>query len=88
MCCGCVCPIRPRPNWPSLVAVWPGADLQEREVYDMMGIRFTGHPNLRRVLLWDGFEGFPLRKDFKESYFEEDTKPFKTPPSGRRARVG
>ena len=66
------------PELPSLVAIWPGADLQEREVYDMMGIRFTGHPNLRRVLLWDGFEGFPLRKDFRESYFEEESKPFKS----------
>ena len=66
------------PSVPSLISVWPGADLQEREVYDMMGIRFEGHPNLRRILLWDGFEGWPLRKDYKESYFEEDLKPFKT----------
>ena len=66
------------PSVPSLISVWPGADLQEREVYDMMGIRFDGHPNLRRILLWDGFEGWPLRKDYKESYFEEDLKPFKT----------
>ena len=66
------------PVVPSLISVWPGADLQEREVYDMMGIRFDGHPNLRRILLWDGFEGWPLRKDYKESYFEEDLKPFKT----------
>ena len=66
------------PVVPSLISVWPGADLQEREVYDMMGIRFEGHPNLRRILLWDGFEGWPLRKDYKESYFEEDLKPFKT----------
>ena len=66
------------PLLPSLISVWPGADLQEREVYDMMGIRFDGHPNLRRILLWDGFEGWPLRKDYKESYFEEDLKPFKT----------
>ena len=66
------------PSVPSLISIWPGADLQEREVYDMMGIRFDGHPNLRRILLWDGFEGWPLRKDYKESYFEEDTKPFKS----------
>ena len=66
------------PSVPSLISVWPGADLQEREVYDMMGIRFEGHPNLRRILLWDGFEGWPLRKDYRESYFEEDLKPFKT----------
>ena len=73
-----VWPIKPTPSVPSLISVWPGADLQEREVYDMMGIRFDGHPNLRRILLWDGFEGWPLRKDYKESYFEEDLKPFKT----------
>ena len=62
----------------SLISVWPGADLQEREVYDMMGIRFAGHPNLRRMLLWEGFEGHPLRKDYRESYYEEDFKPFKS----------
>ncbi len=66
------------PKLPSVISVWPGADLQEREVYDMMGIRFDGHPNLRRILLWDGFEGWPLRKDYKESYYEEDTKPLKS----------
>ncbi len=66
------------PVVPSVIDIWPGADLQEREVYDMMGIRFAGHPNLRRILLWDGFEGWPLRKDYKESYYEEDAKPFKS----------
>jgi len=66
------------PVMPSLTPVWPGADLQEREVYDMMGVRFEGHPNLRRILLWDGFEGYPLRKDYRESYYEEDFKPFKS----------
>jgi NADH-quinone oxidoreductase subunit C/D len=66
------------PAVPSLISVWPGADLQEREVYDLMGIRFAGHPNLRRILLWEGFEGHPLRKDYQESYYEEDTKPFKS----------
>jgi NADH-quinone oxidoreductase subunit C/D len=72
------------PLVPSVISVWPGADLQEREVYDMMGIRFDGHPNLRRILLWDGFEGYPLRKDYRESYYDEDTKPFKSRhPDGR-----
>jgi NADH-quinone oxidoreductase subunit C/D len=61
---------------PSLTGVWPGADLQEREVWDLMGIRFEGHPNLKRVLMWEGFEGHPLRKDWKEAYYEQDTKPF------------
>jgi len=63
------------PLVPSLVSVWAGADFQEREVWDMMGIRFAGHPNLKRILMWDGFEGFPLRKDFEERYFEEPAKP-------------
>jgi NADH-quinone oxidoreductase subunit C/D len=61
---------------PSLVDVWPGADFQEREAFDLMGIRFEGHPNLKRILLWEGFDGYPLRKDWKEAYFEEDHKPF------------
>ena len=52
------------PQMPSLVPVWQGAQLQEREVYDLMGIRFQGHPDLRRVFLWDGFPGYPLRKDW------------------------
>ena len=51
---------------PSVVSVWQGADLQEREVWDLMGVAFTGHPNLKRVMLWEGFPGHPLRKDFFE----------------------
>jgi NADH-quinone oxidoreductase subunit C/D len=66
------------PSVPSLTPLWPGANFQEREVYDMMGIRFEGHPNLRRILLWEGFQGYPLRKDFREPYYEEESKPFKT----------
>jgi NADH/F420H2 dehydrogenase subunit C len=49
---------------PSVVGVWPGAQLQEREAYDLMGIYFQGHPDLRRIFLWEGFSGHPLRKDF------------------------
>ena len=52
------------PQVPSLVPVWQGAHLQEREVYDLMGIHFEGHPDLRRIFLWDGFPGHPLRKDW------------------------
>ena len=52
------------PVVPSLLPVYYGAHLQEREVYDLMGIRFEGHENLRRILLYDGFPGYPLRKDW------------------------
>jgi NADH-quinone oxidoreductase subunit C/D len=62
---------------PSLVPVYPGADLQEREIYDLYGIRFEGHPDLRRILMWEGFYGYPMRKDWREAYFEEEGKPFK-----------
>lgn len=55
---------RENPVVPSVYSLWQGADLQEREVFDLMGIRFEGHPNLKRVLLWEGFEGHPLRKDY------------------------
>ncbi|UCE97673.1 MAG: NADH-quinone oxidoreductase subunit C [Dehalococcoidia bacterium] len=47
----------------SMVDLWKGADFQEREIYDLMGITFKGHPNLKRIFLWDGFQGHPLRKD-------------------------
>ena len=73
---------------PSLVPVFPGADLQEREIWDLLGIRFEGHPDLRRVLLWEGFAGHPLRKDWQEAYFEEDVKPFKSRwPEGKVSRI-
>ncbi len=49
---------------PSVMSVWRGADLQEREAYDLMGVRFEGHPNMKRLMLWEGFEGHPLRKDY------------------------
>lgn len=53
------------PQVPSIANVWKAADVMEREVYDLMGITFTGHPNLLRILLADDFVGHPLRKDFK-----------------------
>ena len=55
---------REKPVVPSVTSIWRGADFQEREVWDLFGIRFEGHPNLKRILLWEGFEGHPLRRDF------------------------
>ena len=49
---------------PSVYHLWRGADFQEREIWDLMGIRFDGHPNMKRIMLWEGFEGHPLRKDY------------------------
>lgn len=79
---------RDNPVVPSLVSVWPGADFQEREAYDLLGIKFDGHPNLKRILMWEGFQGHPLRKDWKEAYYEQDTKPFDSRwPGGHHRRA-
>jgi len=51
---------------PSLTLVWRSAEFQEREIFDLYGIRFEGHPDLRRILMWDEFEDHPMRKDYRE----------------------
>ncbi|MFC2007812.1 NADH-quinone oxidoreductase subunit C [Chloroflexota bacterium] len=58
------CYDRENPVLPSVVGLWRGADFQEREIWDLMGIKFEGHPNLKRIVLWEGFQGHPLRKDY------------------------
>ena len=58
------CYDRENPAVPSIVSLYQGADFQEREIYDLMGIRFEGHPNLKHIVLWEGFQGHPLRKDY------------------------
>jgi NADH/F420H2 dehydrogenase subunit C len=58
------CYDRDKPVVPSVVNLWRSADFQEREAYDLMGITFDGHPNLKRLVLWEGFVGHPLRRDY------------------------
>jgi NADH-quinone oxidoreductase subunit C len=83
---------------PTITTVWRTADWHEREIYDMMGVRFRGHPDLRRILMWDGYPYFPLRKDFPlagkptdmpEVAFTKpaplDGGPFVTVPGGKDA---
>lgn len=83
---------------PTVTNVWRTADWHEREAYDMMGVRFRGHPDLRRILMWEGYPYFPLRKDFplagKASEMPEtafsnpaplEGGPFVTAPGGRDA---
>lgn len=83
---------------PTVTGVWRTADWHEREAYDMMGVRFRGHPDLRRILMWDGYPYFPLRKDFPlagkthdlpEVAFSKpaplDGGPFVTVPGGKDA---
>ena len=55
---------RENPVIDSVTSIWQGANFLEREAYDMFGIIFKGHPNLKRIYLWDDFEGYPLRKDY------------------------
>ncbi len=75
------------PELPSLYDLWKTCYLQEREIYDLYGINFTGHPNMKRILLWDDFYGHPMRKDYEEAYYEEPVKPFTSRwPGGHHER--
>ena len=58
------CYDREQPSVPSVIDIWHGADFQEREAYDLLGIRFEGHPDMKRIFMWEGFGGHPLRRDY------------------------
>ncbi len=57
---------RDNPKCPSLVALYRGAEFQERDNFDLFGIEYEGHPDLRRIMMWEGFDGFPMRKDYQQ----------------------
>jgi len=93
-------PDEENPSVPSVADLWPTADWHEREAFDMMGIRFDGHPDLRRILMWEGFPYYPLRKDFPLQGKPSDTPevafsdvaplaggPFVTVPTGGTTQV-
>ncbi len=66
------CTDNANPTVPSVVGIWPGANWHERECYDMFGIKFEGHPDLRRILMWEGYPYHPLRKEFPLAGIETD----------------
>lgn len=79
---------RSDPVIPSLIDLYPGADFQEREAWDLLGIRFEGHPDLKRILMWEGFAGHPLRKDWQEVFFEGEFKPYEDRwPEGKVSKI-
>ena len=77
-------PDKVNPHLPSVTGVWEGANYQEREAYDLLGIVFDGHPRLERLLLWDGFPGHPLRKDFVNRTFTFEEMGRTLPPDDKR----
>ena len=79
---------RGHPVVPSMVCLYPGADFQERDAWDLLGIKFEGHPNLKRILMWEGFAGHPLRKDWQEAFYEGEFKPYDDRwPEGKVSKI-
>jgi NADH:ubiquinone oxidoreductase subunit D/NADH:ubiquinone oxidoreductase subunit C len=79
---------RSNPVVPSLYDLYPGADFQEREAWDLLGIKFEGHPDLKRILMWEGFAGHPLRKDWQEVFYEGEFKPYEDRwPEGNVSKI-
>ncbi len=79
---------RSNPVVPSMYDLYPGADFQEREAWDLLGIKFAGHPNLKRILMWEGFAGHPLRKDWREAFYEGEFKPYEDRwPAGKVSKI-
>jgi len=79
---------RSKPVVPSMYDLYPGADFQEREAWDLLGIKFEGHPNLKRILMWEGFAGHPLRKDWREAFYEGEFKPYEDRwPEGKVSKI-
>lgn len=74
------CNLPDPPVAPTIVPVWTTANWHEREAYDMYGILFEGHPDLRRIYMWKEFEGFPMRKDFPLRGFKDEYNPFGVDP--------
>lgn len=70
------CRINEGERVPTVVGIWKTANWHERETYDMYGIVFEGHPDLRRIYLWEGFEGHPLRKDYPLKGYKDKYNPF------------
>ncbi len=71
---------------PSVTSVWKTANWHEREAFDMYGIVFTEHPDLRRIYMWDEFEGYPQRKDFPLRGYCDEYNPFGDPPESRQEK--
>ena len=69
------CRLGDPPIAPTVIPVWPTANWHEREAYDMYGITFDGHPDLRRIYMWDGFDGYPMRRDFPLRGYKDDYNP-------------